>query len=438
VLFLLAVVSLAAGIDLSSFRQSYARAIVSHAGLQFDWQNSRRQQAAITEDRDELDLRPYASWASIMRSDEADLDISVETGLWLESQQELMRLPEYLPGRNINMGWDLTPEATWRSYLFGSDAFVQAHGGLSGEFGTTALDDTSARHLRASTWHGGTHGAVAIGYGRMRDAEPLAKAVRITEILREEEVLEHDLSDDELRELAGFISRSWKISWTHDYFYRHYYDSLSSYLTRTRAISRPLPAYVLFRLSEYEVGSFARPFGWRVAAQVDGSVSYEVTNRSEFGNKTVERDSDGSGGSAVTFECAKLLGLRTILSAEMVYRPPWPVALAGWYRHIATAYVAGRYMVADRLSTSLTARYSPTYSIPYSPWLTRQLEHRGKVEADVRYYLADRFYVSGNAGWSGLWWAEHIDGQWVPRMPSRSLQLGVDIRWGPDSRLPNI
>jgi hypothetical protein len=132
-------------------------------------------------------------------------------------------------------------------------------------------------------------------------------------------------------------------------------------------------------------------------------------------------------------EYARLFGLRTIVTGHLAYTLPWPITLRGWYRHIATAYAQGRYIVTDRLSTGLSALYNPTYAIPYEPGLTRQFEHQGQIHADVRYYLADRFWISGSGGWSASGGADYVDGKWVRRVPGKTFSFGADIHWGPDS-----
>jgi hypothetical protein len=420
-------------VDLSTFRTSYARTTTSFFGLRSGWWGSWSDAETKTEESHDLALQPYINWATIMHSDAADFEFGVGTNVNLELKQDLLRNPAYLPNRFAAIEWRATPEASWRYYLSQSDAFVQVSGDLWADFLNSAQDDSSARHQRITAWHAEPRGGIAVGCGRMRDAWPLAQAVRIADVLDEEGVLDHKLSDDELQALAGFISRSWKLFYAHDRAARYYYDSLGVYLTRTRAIDHPLPVYALFRLSDYQEGDFYRPFGWRAYAEIGGSASLDAVTSTEYGLTTHDSLLRGSGSSGVGLEYARLFGLRTIVTGYLAYTLPWPITLRGWYRHIAAAYVQGRYIVTDRLSTGLSALYNSTYAIPYEPGLTRQFGHQGQIRADVRYYLADRFWVSGTAGWSASGGADYVGGKWLPRVADETFSFGADIHWGPDS-----
>jgi hypothetical protein len=386
----------------------------------------------MTDERNDLALQPYVNWASIMRSDAADFEFSVGTQVDLDLRQELLRNPTYLPSQSYDLDWNVNPALSWRLYLPKSDAFVETNGSLDADFVSSA-DDASVRHVRVIQWQASGEGGIALGYGRMRDAWPLAKAVRIADILAEEGALDHKLSDDELRELAGFISRSWKLFYAHDNYARYYYDSLSAYLARTRAIERPLLAYVLFRLDESQLGYFYRPFGWRAYVEISGSGNAEAATVTE--NDFTEHSSHlgGSSRSDVGLQYARLFGLRTIVTGELEYTLPWPITLRGWHRHIVNAQAQASYIVTDRFSASLSAFYNWTDAFAYSPGLSPFFEYEGRASAEVRYYLADRFWLSGSAGWSASGGADNTDGRWVQRVPGRTFSVGAEIRWGPDS-----
>ena len=432
-ILLLAAVSLSAGLDLSTFRTSYARTTSSFCGLQSYWQNLRSGSEGQAYRNLDLVLHPDVGWASIMRSDAADFEFSAGTDPKLRLQQEVLQDPLYRASQTFDLDWETETRISWRSYVPQSDAFVQMSGVLEGHFLHSTQDDASDRRLRTTTWQALPGGGIALGYGRMRDAWPLARAVRIADILNEEGVLDHRLSDEELRALAGFISRSWKLFYAHDRAARYYYDSLSALLTQTRAINRPLPAYSLFRLDEWQLDDSYRPFGWRAYAELSGSGNGALTVRSSYGNTGRSSVLKGSGRSRVALEYARLLGLRTTFTAGLEYTLPWPITLAGWYRHIGAVHVQGSYIVADRLSADLSALYTPTYAIPYEAGLERQFEHRGQVNLEMRYYLADRLWVAASGSWSASGGADYVEGSWVRRVPGKTLSIGAEVRWGPDS-----
>ncbi len=435
VLLLLAVASTAAGLDLTTFRESYARTVTSFLAVQTGWQGNWSDSGNVSDERNTFGLQPYFNWASIMRSDASDFTVWLGTQVALDADQEILRNPTYSPNRDFDLVWTAEPELTWRAYLFHSDAFVQVSGDLSADFERRSHDDSSAAHQRTTAWEGTAIGGVAVGYGRRRDAWPLAQAAYVEEVLRNEGVLAHSLSDDDLRELAGFISRAWKLFYAHDYYSRYYYDSLSSYLRKTGAVDR-LPAYVLFRLGEWQAGDFDRPFGWRVYGELSGSGNGQIATSSAYGTTSHDKYLSGTGNSSVHLAYARPLKLRTIVTGELEYTLPWPVVTSGWHSHGVTAAAQARYTVTDRLSASLEALYGSTYAIPYEHGLTRQFGRHGEVQTEIRYYLADRFWVSGSAGWSASGEAYYDAGDWHRRVPATSAWLGAGIRWGPNSPFP--
>jgi hypothetical protein len=432
-MLLLAVVSIAAGIDLATFRTSYARTASSSFDLFADWRGYWADLPQQKEEIHDLTLNPCVNWASIMRSDAADFELGVGSNVYLDLSQNLRRDPTYLPSRSAALRWTVDPEATWRYYLWQSDAFAQASGNLRAWFLKEAQDDSSAAHYCCTAWYAEPRGRLAFGYGRIRDAWPLAQALRIADVLEQEGVLAHALSDDELQALAGFISRSWKLFYAHDHAARYYYDSLAVCLTKTGAIDRPLPVYALFRLGEYQAGDFYRPFGWRAYAEIGGSASVDIKTLAEYGSATHYSHAHGSGSSRLVLEYARLFGPRTIITTDLAYTLPWPLALFGWRSHVVAAHAEGRYIATDRLAVILSTFYSTKYAIPYVPSLTRQFEQRGQVGVEVSYYFADRLRVSGSADWSASGGAGYVGGRWVRRMPGRTFSVGADILWGPDS-----
>jgi hypothetical protein len=368
-----------------------------------------------------------------MTSDNADFSVGLHVDGNLDTKSIGDRTPEYIGSRYTESELETWPNVSWRLYLPGTDAFAEVNGSLLGRFWSAASDDTIL-HRRIHTWEGQTSVGGKLGYGRIRDAWSLARAVRITEILRQEGVLAREPSDDELRRLAGFISRAWKLFGAHELGSGYYYDSLNIYLIKSGALNATMPAYVLFRLSDdWPLGTHTRMFGWRVYAGMDGYLSGESYWNSENDSASAWNDLDGWGGSEVACEYARLFGLRTTLLAGMAYTPPWPVTTAGYYSHAVSVRARGEYMVADRLSVAVSAHLQPEYSTPYVSWLTRQFAIHGGVDAGVSYYLADRLLVDAGTGWSASGGTAYSDGRWVPGQSTTSVAVWCTIRWGPGS-----
>jgi hypothetical protein len=204
----------------------------------------------------------------------------------------------------------------------------------------------------------------------MRDAWPLYKAACLARILEEEGALTHRLSDDELSDLGGFISRSWKLFYEHERAAKFYYDSLEQWLMHAEAITEPLPAYTLFRLDEAPlIGSDERRFGMRgfLTANLQArrqSQSYDLTDTA-----WTELDTSFRRSYQVGWEYSGLSGLRWTYGASAAYVLPWPRLPDSVMRHQLMLAGSASYDITDRLVASYGIHVDPFYSpAPQSNW----------------------------------------------------------------------
>jgi hypothetical protein len=225
------------------------------------------------------------------------------------------------------------------------------------------------------------------GIGRVRDAWPLLKAQRIAQILAAESVLTRGLTDDELLELSRFVSRAWRLFKLHDRPARFYYDSLEFQLRRLRAISAPLPAWVLMRLDEdLAVGDYRREFGLRFVLKGEAKLSGQYTTyfRPEI---VPSKHGDVVFGTAAEFSIARPFGLRWVTSAGITYHPTfYEIDEVG---HTAEAKLAASYQLLDRLQVGL----NQGLSLKTKPHAVRA-EFRSTTGLDFVFYIEERLNVS--------------------------------------------
>ena len=238
------------------------------------------------------------------------------------------------------------------------------------------------------------NGELGVGYGRMRDAWPLYQAARLSRILKEEGVLVRELSDDDLRDLGGFLSRSWKLFYAHERAAKFYYDSLEQWLLHAGAIREPLPAYALFRLDETPlIGSDTRRFGMRgfFTANVQArrqSQSYDLTDTA-----WTELDTSSSRSFQVGWEFSGLRGLRWSYGASAAYVLPWPRLPDSAMRHQLVLAGSASYDMTDRLVASYGIDVDPFFSpAPQSNW-DNHFSLPSTHTLVFSYYVSERFAV---------------------------------------------
>jgi hypothetical protein len=389
-LLLLVAVAVAFGLDLTTFRQSYSRASRADWWLRSDLfafdQTGREAGQSGT-------LLGRAGWRTSILSEQLDLDAdaSAYAGVGAQSGGAPDSLARSRHGLTAVLSLNST--ATCHVYLPGSDAFVRAGLDAGVSFDVDDARDgpewDKSRALGLDLYDG----QVGLGYGRMRDAWPLYRAARLTRILKEEGVLVRELSDDDLRDLGGFLSRSWKLFYAHDRAAKFYYDSLEQWLTRAGAISGPLPAYTLFRLDETPlIGSDERRFGMRGFVVVDigahfRSESYDVTDTA-----WAEIDTSFHRSCQVGWEFSRPVGLRWTYGASAAYVLPWPRTQPRVEHRLELAGDAS-YDITDRVVASYALGVAPYYSpAPQADW-DNLFALPSTHTLVFSYYVSERFAV---------------------------------------------
>ena len=379
------------GLDLTTFRQSYSRAGRADWTLQTQFgtvdEFARRAQQYGS-------LLAQVGWRTEILSNDFDLDADLPTyvGGGAQNSDAPDTLPE--PGHDLWAGLSLYPTATCHYYLFGTDAFVRA--GLDAGGAVSVVDERNgtewgrSRTVRLDL----NDGQVGVGYGRMRDAWPLYKAARLARILEEEGALTHQLSDDELRDLGGFLSRSWKLFYAHDRAAKFYYDSLEQWLMHAGAIREPLPAYTLFRLDETPlIGSDARRFGMRGFFTADVDAHYRRESFDVTDTAGTALDTSSSRSFQVGWEFNGLSGLRWSYGVSASYVLPWPREPDSGMQHQLALAGSASYDVTNRLVASYDLGARPLYQVPPAPGGTARLSLPSVHTLMFSYYLSERLAV---------------------------------------------
>jgi len=388
----LALVSVAGAVDLTSFRPSYARVTTSDFYVSASSDINSRSSPDSGWQWSEIGLAPGWSWFTQVKSDTVELTCSEYLGFrWRGSHYVRENAEDVFDYLELSEALELD----WYQYIGRSDFLL----GLTGDFfgGPSLLSDS--RHGRMSKGISGDAGLeVGAGYGHFRDAWPLAKAVRLTGILRDNGVLAHEPSSSELLEIADFISRSWKLFYIHDRTARFYYDSLETYLLKTGTITGPLPAYVLMRLDDrLMVGSDGREFGSRVFAGVSASGYGEVHYRQDSRNDTMYLDRYGYWflDPFIAYRLARPFGLRWTTGAELRYE--LGLGDEAW-RHSLHVAFGGAYQISNRLLAQAWLNASPTFCHNIKPFANSALGVSASLSAGLGYYLTDRLRLSVSAG----------------------------------------
>ncbi len=105
-----------------------------------------------------------------------------------------------------------------------------------------------------------------LGAGRLRDARPVVQALWIEEVLKQEGILDRDLRESELQQLARLVTTEAMYSRLHDHGERYFFQTLEDRL-RPLARSPAIPARVWLRVKEV-LRHYGEPVetGFQVAA----------------------------------------------------------------------------------------------------------------------------------------------------------------------------
>lgn len=388
---LLGAAAVAFGLDLTTFRQSYSRAGRANWMLQsslgtVDEFGRRAQQFGS--------LLAGADWRTAILSDGFDLDADMAAYAIGSAQNSDApdTLPE--PRHDVSAGLVLIPTATCHYYPFGTDAFVRAGLDARGDIALRDVREGAERGRRRLLGLDLSNAELGVGYGRMRDAWPLYRAARLSRILKEEGVLVREMSDDDLRDLGGFLSRSWKLFYAHERAAKFYYDSLEQWLMHAGAIHEPLPAYTLFRLDETPlIGSDTRRFGMR--GFFTANVQANRQSRSYDLNDTAwnELDTSFRRSYQVGWEFSGLRGLRWSYGASAAYVLPWPALPDSAMRHQLVLAGSASYDITDRLVASYGIDVDPFFSpAPQSNW-DNHFSLPSTHTLGFSYYVSERFAV---------------------------------------------
>jgi len=179
---------------------------------------------------------------------------------------------------------------------------------------------------------------VGIGYGRVWNATPLAKAIRIQEALGVYGLLAKDMSDDELLTLASVIGREEEYRTIHgaDEFKGPWYTDLEAVMLEAGVLNASqMTALATVKLDDilFDEPISARRHGWLVR----GGAGFQS---SDFSGIT-----DNDPKLLFQLEYAKPYGLRGQLIETATYEPVFGDNTV----HILTNRIAYSYEISDRI-----------------------------------------------------------------------------------------
>ncbi|UCG43000.1 MAG: hypothetical protein JSU73_14285 [candidate division WOR-3 bacterium] len=427
---LLAAFVACAAIDLTTFRTEYAHhsllswsARLSASGaLEFDSLEDVAQRG--------LSSSGWVKWEARTLSDnldwfiEAPLSASYGSGLtsvWNDTASE----KSWQSGRLV-----LDPRLEVFGYQPGTDLFI--HAGIDAGVDFRASSRSNGENYREEEYE--AEGDIALGWGRVRDAWPLLKATYVERILTEEGVLSRDLTDEELLEVAAFLSRSWRLFLAHQRPHRHLYDSLATLLVRTGATRGPLPARALMRLDEdLYVGSFERRFGCRVSAGTYYHARQYFSSETNEDTSETRAFSDAEARPSTRLTVARPAGTRSVLEADLTYRPTWNQTEYNDFQHRFELVLGARYQVLDRLEVAFVPACRASYlTWKFPNYEPQQLRLDPEIGMDCAYYLAERLRITGSITWSGYLFHEWERGDRSPSAPTTDGGFAFKVRlsWG--------
>ncbi len=115
-------------------------------------------------------------------------------------------------------------------------------------------------------------GGVGVGYGRIYDATPYAKAIRILKDLRSRGIINGTLTKDTVLKLADIIAKEseYRSKYSAREYRKYWFNDMSKLLQQSGATKEELNAFGLIRIEEILVEEkiFPRYHGWIVRAGV--------------------------------------------------------------------------------------------------------------------------------------------------------------------------
>lgn len=420
----LLLVAVGSAIDLTTFRTSRAR--VTSSDLFFSGSSNLGSfQTAETAGRWlYADIAPSWSWFSSTISDRQYLRLDQNLGLGAGHDRittgSESREYDYLQASE-------TFSEDWNQYLGQTGFFA----GLS-----SMLYPWTHLELRPDTGlvrvESGIYGdaLLGVGYGHMRDAWPLAKAIRLLGILRDNDLIADEPRQGGVQAVADFISRSWRLFYVHDRSARFYYDSLEAVLFANGIIRHELPAYVLMKLDDnLMLGSDTREFGSRFF--VGGILGY-------MGAIDYWRHPGGTptGRWSTTwayvhpdleYHFARPFGMRWTTDAEITDEIRYP---GDTLRHTIFLGLNCAYEITNRLRAYAGFNLNGLVRHAYRSLGTPLFTGHGGPSAGFDYYVSNRLVLKAGADY----YHRYIAPGDTVSFPRSLLRLSLSISVGPQWR----
>jgi|GEM_PF-430034 len=132
---------------------------------------------------------------------------------------------------------------------------------------------------------------VGIGYGRIYDATPYAKAIRVLQDLQKRGIVKANVSKSTVMDLAEVIAKEseYIAEYSSREYKKYWFNDMSKLLLKDGATSKPLDAFGIVRIEEILVNDkiFPRYHGWIVRAGV-GKIISNYNNHGEDPTLDVE------------------------------------------------------------------------------------------------------------------------------------------------------
>lgn len=408
-------------IDLTTFRTSYASVNASDVGLSGTSGFSSFQIAETAGHSFDAYLRPYWSWFSRVNSDRQYLHLDQNLGLDLDFYR---RTKDGVPSAYNEFSADDWLSAVWDRYLGQTGLFI----GLSSDLFPVA-NLKSRPDLGLFEFTSNLYGNVqlGIGYGHMRDAWPLAKAIRLLGILRDNDLIADEPRLGGVQAVADFISRSWRLFWVHDRSARFYYDSLETVLFANRIISHELPAWVLMKFDEdLMLGSDTREFGSRFF--VGGIAGYN----GEFDYRSIPGGTPTGNWSTMwayldpvlEYRFARPFGLHWTTDAKITDYVSCP---ADSLIHTLRLELNGAYEITNRLRADVGFGMNAVGRHTYWPFRDFRFSGDGGPFVGLDYYISDRLLLKSDLGY-GFSYKPSGD---KASSPGSLVRLSLSISAGP-------
>lgn len=408
-------------VELTSFRTPYSRVTTNDV---YFYSGSSFSSSAVSDSLSSYsDFRVGSSWQWFTETRSDPRGWSLNQGLWL-SWHGFHGSWSWEPRTHGFLDVDEEVKVNWQRYLGRSDFLVNL--APSASLHPRAIFDTS---LNEASIEGDADVKLGIGYGRFRDAWPLAKAIRLVGILRDCNLLEEEPKEGPLMKLADFIANSWRLFYAHDRSAKFYYDSLQVILLDARVLRQPLPAYALMKLDdELTVGFDTREFGSQLLLGVAGDVYDAFTYMPARGERRSSTENylapfDPLQPTA-EYRYARPIGLRWVTGADFEYQL---TPSADTPTHTLNCNVTGSYQLSNRLLADANLNVSAEGRYAHGTFANPTVNADGQVNGGFHYYLADRLIVSASVGVEHRRWLVGT-GQ---RQPESEVFFGFKIGAGP-------